>query len=131
MSDKTPEPREFCWNELVTGDVGKAKSFYADLMGWETHDMPFGDMTYHVFKNGDKDIAGLMEMPADAAQMGVPPHWMSYIAVEDIAATLAKATELGGTVLVPEMPVGDVGKLGVIQDPTGAHIAFWQKVGES
>ena len=41
MSERTQyAPGTFCWAELSTTDQDGAKSFYAGLLGWESHDMP-------------------------------------------------------------------------------------------
>lgn len=127
MSNETPKPGHFCWNELATNDVAGAKEFYGSLFGWETHDIDMGDMTYTMVKKDDKDIAGIMQLPKEV-QGKVPPHWMSYVTVEDVDAMLTKAQELGAKVTVPVMQAGDYGRLAVIEDPTGAHIAFWQQL---
>ena len=102
--------------------------FYAHVtpeyaMKLADHDM--GDMTYTMFMNGDKSIAGMLQTPKD--KIGhVPPHWMSYIGVDDIEKTFEKAKSLGANVIMPVTKAGDMGRFIVIQDPTGAHIAFWQ-----
>src|SRR5262249_44360530 len=59
--------------------------------------------------------------------MGAPPHWMSYVAVENTEAMTKKATSLGGKVLVGPMTMGP-GTMSVIQDPTGAVFALWQSI---
>ena len=51
---------------------------------------------------------------------GIPTHWKPYVAVEDPAATVAKATELGGEVLLEPMDVPKVGRIAVLKDPQGA-----------
>ena len=126
MSDKQAQSKtgEFCWNELITGDVAKAKEFYGKLLGWEHEDVNMGEFTYTLFKQGDKQVCGMMQSP----QAGTPPHWMSYISVADIQAALKKAKSLGAEEVVPVTPVGDFGKLFVVKDPTGAHIAFWESL---
>ena len=58
----------------------------------------------------------------------VPPHWRSYISVENLDATILKAQNIGATIIVPAMQVGNMGRLAIVVDPTGAHIAFWQKI---
>ena len=120
-----PNPGEFCWNELMTPDTKKAQAFYTSLLGWTAQDHDMGDMTYTMFMNGDKSIAGMLQTPKD--KIGhVPPHWMSYIGVDDIEKTFEKAKSLGANVIMPVTKAGDMGRFIVIQDPTGAHIAFWQ-----
>jgi hypothetical protein len=62
-----------------------------------------------------------MGMPPDAPPM--PPAWGAYVTVDDVDATLAKCSALGGKVLVPPMDVPTVGRMAVIQDPQGATIS--------
>ncbi len=115
----------FCHMELQTGDVAKARDFYTRLFAWSATEIPMGDFTYTMMKTGageDEMAAGIMQKPSE----GIPPHWLSYVLVEDIEASLAQATELGGTVLLDKTPVAEMGTMGVISDPTGATIGLWQ-----
>ncbi len=129
MSDKMPQQGEFCWNELMTPDVNKAKQFYSALFDWKAEDRDMGSMTYTMFKSGDKDIGGMLQTPQDKA--GIPPHWMSYVCVKDVDKMVEKAKSLGAKITVPATPVSDFGRFAVIQDPTGAHIAIWQPTKQS
>jgi predicted enzyme related to lactoylglutathione lyase len=108
----------FSWSELQTSDVEGAKKFYGGLLGWATEDFPSGDMPYTIVKAGEDMVGGIMSLPAQCA--GVPPHWGVYITVEDVDASAQKATELGGTIVVPPMDIQDVGRFSVIRDPQGA-----------
>ena len=127
MSENQFKYGEFCWNELMTPNPAKAKEFYGSLLGWKTEDVEVNDITYTLIRTGDKEIGGMMQTPKEK-QEHVPPHWMSYIYVKSVEETLAKATSLGATVVYPETQAGDYGRFAVIQDPTGAHIAFWQQL---
>lgn len=127
MADNTkPVVGEFCWNELMTPDTKKAQTFYEELFGWTSVDHDMGGKTYTVFMRGDKSLGGMLQTPSDKAM--IPPHWMSYISVEDIEKALEKARSLGGIIVVPKTLVGGMGCFGVIQDPTGAHVALWQSL---
>lgn len=44
-----------------------------------------GNMTYTMIKKGDKNLGGIWAIPKDQ-QKEIPPHWMSYILVENVAA---------------------------------------------
>ncbi|MGB6976324.1 MAG: VOC family protein [Gammaproteobacteria bacterium] len=126
MNDKKKPPLgEFCWNELMTSDPKKAKEFYSALFGWESHDIDMGNAVYTMFKSGAKDIAGMMQIP-QGQQNQIPPHWMSYVSVDNLDAMVAKAKTLGAKIKVPVTPVADFGSLVVLEDNTGAHIALWQ-----
>ena len=124
MSDK-PQHGTFCWNELMTTDPKAAKDFYGKLFGWKYEDNSTECMTYSMVNLGDKAIGGMFEMSSDHKGK-MPPHWMTYIAVDNLEVTVKKAQELGATVLVEPKSAGESGRLAVLTDPTGAHIALWQ-----
>ena len=54
------------------------------------------------------------------------PAWASYVTVDDVDATTAKARELGANVLAEPFDVMGVGRMSTIQDPTGAVLCLWQ-----
>ncbi len=118
---------EFCWNELITSDVAKSKEFYSSLFGWEMVDHDMGNKTYTMLKKGDKEVGGMMQIPK-GHENEIPPHWMSYVCVDNLEASVEKAKKLGANIKQPPMMVGDFGQLAVLQDPTGAHIALWQSI---
>lgn len=124
---KDVKPGTFCWVELGTSDSASAKKFYGSLFGWKPNDTPAGpDMTYTMLQLDGKDAGGMYEMPDDMKSMGIPPHWLSYVNVVDVDATTKKAGELGAKIMREPMDVMEVGRMAVIQDPTGATFALWQ-----
>jgi uncharacterized protein len=124
--DKHPAG-SFCWIELGTTDHAAAKKFYASLFGWEANDMPMGPSgTYTIFRlNGRDAAAGYGLSPAQLEQK-VPPHWMLYIQADNVDASAAKVTQLGGTVVMAPFNVFDAGRMSVNHDPTGAYFCLWQ-----
>ncbi len=116
-----PATGTMCWNELLTTDVDKAKSFYTGLLGYTTRDMDMGPAgTYTLFVRDGKDLAGCMKTPQD----GIPSSWLSYIAVDDVDASTRKAEQLGAHVCVPPTDIPNVGRFSVLTDPTGAAIGL-------
>ncbi len=81
MADERPAHGTFCWNELMTRDTGAAESFYSQLIGWTTAESGMPGMKYTLWKNGDNEAGGMMQMPPGVPE-NVPPHWMAYIAVD-------------------------------------------------
>src|SRR5919205_341561 len=77
---------------------------------------------------GERDsyaAAALCEM--DAAERGqLPPHWSSYVSVDDVGAVAARARELGAAVVADPFDVMDSGRMAVVRDPGGAHLHLWQ-----
>ena len=91
--------------------------------GWTSEDKPMGPATYTIFKRaGDTDVGGLMQRPRE----DIPVHWTTYIATRDADATVARAKELGATILSEPMEVPKMGRFAIIQDPTGAVFGIWQ-----
>lgn len=106
----------FVWRELLTTDVAKAKTFYGEVFGWQSKDVPMGDFTYTLFMAHGQDVAGCMPVP----MAEVPPHWYSYVSVEDVDATVARAQQAGGKVIVAARDIPNVGRFAVLLDDQGA-----------
>lgn len=124
--DKHPAG-SFCWFELATTDQAAAKKFYTSLFGWAVEDSPMGpDDFYSMFKLSGRDTGAAYTMRKEQRAQGVPPHWMVYIAAASADDTVNKAAQIGGTVLAPAFDVMDVGRMAVLQDPTGAIFSVWQ-----
>ncbi|MBA3536968.1 MAG: VOC family protein, partial [Tatlockia sp.] len=85
--------------------------------------------TYTMIKSKEGEFGGIWQIPNDQKDQ-IPPHWMGYILVDDVEATLEKAKSMGATVKLPITKAGDMGLFMVIADPTGAPIAFWQRLGK-
>ena len=116
------EPGMFCWLDLATTDVEAAKSFYGGLFGWTAPDQSMDEVrNYGMFKLDGRDVGGLSDLQDAQRQLGVPPHWTLFIAVENADASAAKAKQLGATISVQPFDVSDVGRVASIQDPQGAH----------
>lgn len=126
MSDSKMQAGDFCWHELMTPNVEQAKKFYSHLFGWKAEDQDMGGFIYTIFKQGEKGVAGMLQTPPD--KKDVPPHWMNYVCVDDIDATIEKAKALGATIVEDKTKAGDYGYLAIIRDPTGAYFAIWKEI---
>lgn len=121
MSNPFQQHGAFSWSELMTTDLKGAEAFYSTLFGWTLADGPVGDIEYRVISAGGQAIGGLMKKPENMEQ--IPPHWGSYITVDDVDLTAKLAEEHGGIVLMPPHDIPTVGRMTVIQDPQGAVIS--------
>lgn len=111
----------FHWNELVTRDVEKAKTFYGNTVGWTFDPMPDG--TYWVAKMGDAFVGGLF--PISGPQWdGVPEHWMSYVAVDDVDARVKKAQAADAKLMKPVFDIPGVGRIAILTEPGGAGVGW-------
>ena len=106
---------EFVWVDLSTMDVGGARGFYRDVLGWSFDESADG---YAFGAAGGERVAGVFEMPEFFQKINMPSFWMSYIAVDDIDAAVRTAAEMGGKIeLETESPIG---RIALIRDPAGA-----------
>ncbi len=121
MNESCKQHGAFSWSELLTDDIQAAKNFYQQVIGWEVDEMQMEHMTYYVVKAAGNPVGGMMAKQAEAQQM--PNQWGTYITVDDVDKTLAKAEAAGGTAVYPPMNVPGVGRMCAFTDPTGAMIS--------
>ena len=129
MGERTRyEPGTFCWVGLATSDPVRATAFYRALFGWQAEDLPAGAAgTFTMLRRGGKDVAILYRQTPEARAARAPPHWTSFISVDDAEATAARAGELGGAAVFREpFDVLDAGRVAAIRDPTGAMVSLWE-----
>ncbi len=119
-----PKHGTFCWNELASSNLEACKQFYTELLGWQfKENEPMAGMVYNEISiDGEKQFGGMYQMGKEFGE--TPPHWMSYIAVDDVDASAALVTELGGKVCVPPMDIPNTGRFCVVNDPTGATFSL-------
>lgn len=123
------ETGRISWNELASRDPAGSKQFYQDLLGWGSMDMPVtAEQNYTMFTREHQPVAGLVTITPECGDGNVPTCWSSYINVEDVEASLAKAESLGATTVMPVTAVGEMGKMAFITDPQGASIALWESL---
>ena len=115
----------FIWHELMTSEPDAAIDFYGKVVGWGSQPWEGGEQPYTMWMNGEAPIGGVMALPEEAAEQGAPPHWLPYIGTSDVDATVARASELGATVIVPAMDLPDVGRIVILADPQGAIFAAY------
>lgn len=109
---------------MLTDDVDKAKAFYGATLGWTFQDMPMASGgTYYIAMVGDEAVAGLMDK-TDLLPPTVPPHWFSYINVDDLDARLKALEANGGQVLKPPFEVPGIGSFAIVADATGAAMGW-------
>jgi predicted enzyme related to lactoylglutathione lyase len=112
------------WVDLMVPDRHVATAFYGPLLGWEFAEGTPETGYYAMALRGGRNAAGIGEMaPGTPAP---PPAWTTYLAVDDLDAVTARATEAGGQVLMPPMDVMEFGRMAVLADPTGAVVGLWQ-----
>jgi predicted enzyme related to lactoylglutathione lyase len=111
------------WSELNTRSPERARRFYEQALGWRFEAMPMEHGTYLVAHAGDTPVAGVFELKGDMFA-GVPEHWFTYIAVDDVEARVAAAERLGAKLHRPIFTVEGVGRIAILEEPTGAMVGW-------
>lgn len=123
MPDKTSyDPGEPIWVDLATPDRDASIAFYGALLGWTADEANEEFGGYTTLRLGGKQVAGLMPL----MQEGQPPVWTTYLCTDDSEKTSAAISAAGGTVHAPTMDVGDLGRMAIYADPSGAFFGTWQ-----
>jgi uncharacterized protein len=152
------DPGSLVFNGLNTRDVEGAKSFYGSVFGWQTGPIGGGaegwtlpgygdwlEREHHPDLRKQMAAAGAPEgfedivssiIPIADDQPDTPAHWSVTFAVDDADATAAKATELGGKVIVPpfDAPWSTAAytiRITVVGDPQGATFSASKFVPEN
>jgi predicted enzyme related to lactoylglutathione lyase len=106
--------------ELHTGDLQRAREFYALLCGWRPEQVDAGGGSYLALELGDGRFdGGIVECETER------PLWLPYVEVPEIAAATERARLLGASVLL-EPREGPAGWRSVVAAPGAAEIALWQ-----
>jgi predicted enzyme related to lactoylglutathione lyase len=107
------------WFELHARNYAAAVKFYEDVFHWETHavsDVP--ELRYTTLGESETAAAGIMDASGFLPE-GMPSMWAVYFGTEDADASLARAVELGGTVVMTAEDT-PYGRLASATDSTGA-----------
>ena len=112
-----------CWIDLFTHEPDRIRAFYGELFGWTSEDAGPDYGGYINFAKDGIPVAGCMRNDGES---GAPDAWSVYLNTADAAATVEAATEQGGQVIVPAMPVMELGTMAVVTDPGQAAIGMWQ-----
>ena len=116
---EAPPVRTFFWGELHTTHPSNALAFYEKVVGFTHQTMDMGPAgSYHILERdgvGRGGITGHLQ--------GAAPHWLPYVSVDDPDATVTRARKSGGKIHAGPEDIPDVGRVAVLEDPTGAVLA--------
>jgi predicted enzyme related to lactoylglutathione lyase len=117
------------WSELRTRDSSRAQAFYSGALGWTVKTVAEDDASrppkpgesgYTLFMMRGQEVAGAEKIEDDDPH----PGWFTYVQVDDVDATVRKATALGGKVVQQPTDVPGVGRIGEIEDPEGNRLGL-------
>ena len=128
-SGDTPDylaaPGDWIWSSLHAKDAGAEAAFYQDLFGYDAFDADSADGLEHVIlSNDDYARASANAFPDNSPRRH--PHWVNFIRVENAVDLAARATAMGGRVLVEPHTDRHGGMVALIADPAGAPIGLME-----
>lgn len=104
--------------EVVGKDGPALQKYYGQLFGWNIDTNNPGG--YGMTKADDTGVV----VGVGASPDGSGGWVTGYVTVKDIDATLARVTELGGTVVMPKFSPGAGATLAMVADPEGHVIGL-------
>ena len=106
--------------EIAGKDGEGLASFYRSLFGW---DIEGGGPGYWLVAQQDGGIGGgLMQTGGD-----IPSYVTVYVQTDDLEASLGRAVELGGAVVVKRTEIPGAGSFAMFQDPDGNMIGLFEE----
>ena len=112
-------PGSVTWNELLTRDYDRVQDFQLGVFGHEfTDETEPGGPRWATAHTGDGNPAyGLAEI-GDEWPREIPPHWVASFATGNVVPSLARALELGATLIQGPFD-GPYGVGAVLSGPEG------------
>ena len=121
------EPGALTWNENMSRDFAGNKAFYHSVFGYEYGDMSSEGFNYATADLGGSPVGGIGELDPNFPPE-VPANWATYFGVADADAAVARAEELGGSVVRPAWDT-PYGRMAVLADNQGAVFAVVSATG--
>lgn len=117
------------WVDLTVSNAPAMRDFYQAVVGWSVQEVEMEDAggryaDYCLLGEDGRPAAGIRH--ARGVNAGLPPVWLLYLPVGDLAESLRRVREGGGTVIKEKTRSGRGEACAVIQDPAGACLALVQ-----
>lgn len=114
------------WLDLTVSDASAARDFYGEVVGWSVQDVEMEDAagrySDYAMCAPEGAVAGICH--ARGVNEGLPPVWMIYLPVGDLAQSLARVRELGGEVIAARKGSDGEYAYAAVRDPVGAYLAL-------
>jgi predicted enzyme related to lactoylglutathione lyase len=116
--------------EIPFDDGDRARSFYKEIFDWQLDQMPeMGGYTLVTTgPSGDQGPTepGFINGGMLSREQGATSGPVIVVDVASIDASLERIGSLGGTVVAPKTPVGDMGFAAYFTDPEGNVVGLWE-----
>lgn len=125
-SPESPVGR-IAWLDLTVRDAAATQEFYRHVVGWSLQPVEMEEdgqqyVDYNLLRDDGTPAAGVCH--ARGMNADLPPVWMLYLPVGDLAESLRRVQEEGGTIVKALQGVDGVYVYAAIQDPAGVYLAL-------
>jgi predicted enzyme related to lactoylglutathione lyase len=115
------------WLDLTVSDASATRDFYRQVVGWSVQDVAMEDAgeryaDFSMVGDDGNPAAGVCH--ARGTNLGLPPVWMIYLPVGDLAESLRRVREEGGKVIKATRGRDGECAYAAVQDPVGACLAL-------
>jgi uncharacterized protein len=115
------------WLDLTVSDASATRDFYRQVVGWTVQHVEMEDggeryADYSMLGDDGNPAAGVCH--ARGVNVGLPPVWMIYLPVGDLAESLRRVQEEGGKVVTATQGKAGEYVYAAVQDPVGAYLAL-------
>lgn len=123
MSETKYKVGQFFWNDLTVPNATSLKEFYKEVIGWQEQEVAMKDneetyADYAMMIDDETAAGGICNQRG--ANKNIPPQWIMYINVENVAESLEKALKLGGKLILESKKADGTYNFVIVQDPAGA-----------
>ncbi len=112
---------KWVWYELESTDPEKSKAFFGQLLGWQIEPQEMSGMKFELVKSGGQDIATI-----NAVEGKGKSHWVPFVSVPDVDATVKTVEEQQGKVVKPAADIPNIGRFAIVADPNGVEFAVFK-----
>ncbi len=115
------------WLDLTVSDASATRDFYRQVVGWSVQDVAIEDAgadyaDYNMMGDDGNPAAGICH--SRGVNLGLPPVWMLYLPVGDLAESVRRVREEGGTIIKATRGKDGAYTSAVVQDLVGACLAL-------
>jgi predicted enzyme related to lactoylglutathione lyase len=115
------------WLDLTVPDAAATRDFYRQVIGWSAQNVEMKDggdryADYNMLREDGSPAAGVCH--ARGVNVGLPPVWMIYLPVGDLAESLRRVPQEGGKVIKTMRGADGQYLYAAVQDPVGACLAL-------
>jgi len=115
------------WLDLTVSDASATRDFYRQVVDWSVQDVEMEDASeryadYNMCCDDGNPAAGVCH--ARGVNLGLPPVWMIYLPVGDLAESLRRVPEEGGKIIKATRRTDGEYASAAVQDPVGACLAL-------